>query len=421
MAISVLRPLQVMFRTALVLALLLSLPGRPIYADSKIHDRYLTLQEEELAAKEKHSKEISAKAQALQRKIQEDREQIQRNQERIYQEFHYSLEVERKTLGEQMQVLEERQRRFESELEKAKQQDQIRIREREDELSRLVAETERLRTEMVEDRKNIDKRTEELKKAKKSQKAEKAKQAKAVDGPDFKNEVALEGEAIKIGTLEPGEWKDQRSLSKKQVRPEYYVEIGDILAIEVWRVADMRRDVTVRPDGRISMPLVGDMDVLGLSLVEVKQALTERLSDFIRNPEISISVRSFGGRKFIILGEIKSPGVYRYQQDVSLIEGIALAGGFNANAKRARVLIIRGDIHRSPQVKIINANMENLLRRGMLSENLMILSNDIIFVTKDLMADYNDVITDMLKPAMSTAVDFFVLRSAIRTAQDRRN
>lgn len=408
----------------LFLILFFSVPTHPSYPASEVSDRYLSLQEEELAAKERHAKELSERADALQRQIQEDREQIQRAQEKIYREFQDSVEVERKSLKDQFQAIEERQQRFEAELERAKQQDQIRIREREDQLARMVSETQRLRTEMVEDRKGIDTRLEELKKIQSQNKetATRQKREEAIaSGDENLSEVPLENRAIKIGTLEPGEWEGKGPLRNKQVRPEYYVEIGDILAIEVWRVPDMKREVTVRPDGRISMPLLGDMDVVGMSLVEIKEGMTVKLSEFIRNPEISISVRQFGGRKFIILGEIRTPGVYRYQQDVNLIEAIALAGGFSREAKKAKVMVIRGDIRKDPQVKIITANMENLIRRGMLSENLTILSNDIIFVTRDFLGDYNDMLKDVIEPTIGAAVDFFVLRSAIRTAQDRRN
>ena len=216
---------------------------------------------------------------------------------------------------------------------------------------------------------------------------------------------------------------ESRALRPKagKVRPEYYVEIGDVLDIDVWRVPDISRSVTVRPDGRISMPLVGDLDVSGINLVEMKQLVTRKLSEYVRSPQVAISIRQFGGRKFIVLGEIGAPGVYRFQQEISLLEGIALAGGFKPDARRGKIMVIRGDIHREPQVKIISANLEKVLRQGMLSENLTILPNDIIFVGKDFLGDYNDVIKDLVEPSLDSATNFFITRSAIRTAQDRRN
>ena len=125
--------------------------------------------------------------------------------------------------------------------------------------------------------------------------------------------------------------------------------------------------------------------------------------------------------KFIILGEIGCPGVYRFQQDISLLEAIALAGGFKEDAKRGKIAIVRGDIHNDPQVKIISANLENVLRKGMLTENLTVLPNDIIYVGKDFLGDYNAIIDDLIKPALGTSIDFFVLRNAVRISQQKRN
>jgi polysaccharide export outer membrane protein len=207
---------------------------------------------------------------------------------------------------------------------------------------------------------------------------------------------------------------------KMTVQLDTLLRILDVLNIEVWRVADLSRSVTVRPDGRISMPVVGDLDAIGLSLVQLKELLTQKFSDYVWNPQVSISIQTFGGRKFIILGEIRGPGVYRYQQDISLVEAIALAGGFKEFSKTGKIMIIRGDIRKQPQVKIISANMNNFFKKGMLTENLTILSNDIIYVGKDILGDYRDIIDQFIAPSLGVPTNFFVLRSAYVTAQNRR-
>jgi len=216
-------------------------------------------------------------------------------------------------------------------------------------------------------------------------------------------------------------FQGEKRLTPLDKRPEYYIEVGDVLEVDVWRAPDLTKAVTVRPDGRISMPLVGDLDVLGLTLIEARDAVTKRLSVYIRNPQVSISIRQFGGRKFIILGEVKSPGVYRYQQDVTVLEAIGLAGGFSEDARRGKIMIIRGDIKKEPQVKIISANMENVLKRGMISENLTVFSNDILFVGKDYIGDYKDLLENVVEPALDNLIDAMIFRSSIRTAQGRRN
>ena len=379
-------------------------------------DHYDDLRQEELTAKQARVNDLAGRVEVLQKQLEDERQTASRSQDKIWKEFNENLDMERKGLKDQMDSLEERQKRFESELTKKKEQDAVHLREKENEIQRMMFEMQRLRAEAEEDRKvyEMDKKTreEQLKK----------KAAEPVHEPNLEvSSRDLENGAIKIGQTTMGEAIGSRAGRARDVQPEYYVEIGDVLDIDVWRVADLSRSVPVRPDGRISMPVVGDLNVVGLTLVEVRELLTEKFADYVWNPQVSLSIRQFGGRKFIIMGEISSPGVYRYQQDITLIEALALAGGFKQESKEGKVMILRGDIRKSPKVKMITANMENVFKKGIISENIAILPNDIIYVGKDFLGDYNEIINEVISPTLNTVVDFFVLRSAIRTAQDRRN
>ncbi len=348
--------------------------------------------------------------------VEDERKSTAASQEKIWKEYKEGLEAERKSLQDQLTSIEERARLFERELDKKREQDLLRIREKQDEIQSMISQVDFLNKQIVE-----DKRVYEEQKLALETTAARQNALQELPGGSAEPSENVPQDSIRLTGGTARQWLGQEKLKLQSVRSEYYIEIGDGLGIDVWRVPDLSREVTVRPDGRISMPIVGDIDVVGMTLVELREVLTKKFSEYVWNPQVSISIRQFGGRKFTILGEVKSPGVFRFQQDISLIEAIALAGGFNQLSKRGKVLVIRGDIKKQPQVKMIAANMDNLLKKGMLTENINVLPNDIIFVAKDFVGDYRELIDNLITPTLNTGIDFFVFRSAIRTAQDKRN
>ncbi len=406
------RDRAVLMGLVLVVALAFSNALRAEEASSR--DSLVDLRSEEIEAKQKRLDEVSSQVEVMHKQLELERRDARSHQEKIWKEFSNSLEVERREMKEKLETVDQKQRLFEIELEKKKQQDELRLSERDAEIRRLMLQMDRLRTEIDIDRKELA----QYKERAKSQKADSG--TSVLPGSETGSEV-LENQAIRITGASGRELMGQSPMQPRQIRAEYYVEIGDIFEINVWRVPDLSAAVTVRPDGRISMPLVGDLDVLGLTLTQVRDEMTKRLAEYVRDPQVSISIRQFGGRKFVILGQIKTPGVYRFQQEMSLLEALALAGGFADNAKRGKIMIIRGDIKKNPQVKVISANVDNVLKKGMLTENLTILSNDILYVGKDFLGDFNEVIDEMVKPVFSTTTDFFVVRSAARVSSQKRN
>lgn len=384
----------------------------PAWAED-IDGRFVQLQADQIKVKESKATDISYRIEAMRAGLEEERRELKLSNERLWQEYAQSAEMERREMNERLKHIDDKQKLFEAEFNKKQQQDELRVREKEMELKRMMLEFERLKAEIQDDNRVLNETKLEM-----MDEQKKKEQAGVRDGGAIGGEV-LENQSVKITGFQGKEVMGQTAIKRKKVIDEYYVAMGDILSIEVWRVPDMTRKIAVRPDGRISLPLAGDLPVVGLSLVEIRELITEKLKDYIKNPQVTITVDKFGGRKFIILGRIKSPGVYRFDSEISLIESIALAGGFNDDARSGKIMIIRGDIHKQPQVKMISASVENILKRGMLSENLTVLPNDIIYVGKDFLGDYREVLTQVIEPTFDNLVDFFVLRSAIRQAQDK--
>jgi polysaccharide export outer membrane protein len=180
---------------------------------------------------------------------------------------------------------------------------------------------------------------------------------------------------------------------------EYHIGIGDVLDISLWQIPDLSKpDVIVRPDGKISLPLISDVQAAGLTLTQLDEEITQRYTAYVRNPEVSVMIRNFGGgkvigNKVIVLGDVASPGVYSFTGDIRIVEALALAGDCTKYAVRNNVLIIRGDIHNNPTV--ISANILAFLKDAKLSENVLIQPQDVIFVPRSLIGNINTFLQEI--------------------------
>lgn len=384
-------------------------------------DRWLQVKRDEIAAKNDRINEIAQHSEILSRQMAEERKYLQDQQEKIWKNFNATLEIDRQAAEAKLNAIDERQRAFENELDKKRAQDEIRLNEKEREMRRLLSEIERLKGEIELDQKEFEYRQKEIERQHESARKARAAMAKADENLEKYEQIADEDIKITGGNQSASVFslKKPSMTSQLSQKNEYFIEIGDVLDVEVWRVPDLSKTVKVGPDGRVSLPLAGEIEAEGISLTEFKEIIVERVSEYVLEPQVSISLRQFGGRKFIILGQVSGPGVYRYEHNIQLIEAIALAGGLTTNAQAGQVMIIRGDVKRDPKVNIIQANMLNLLKGGMLTENITIKPNDIIYVGTDLLKDINDVLSGVIDPIMGSGISFFVLRDAIRRVQNR--
>jgi polysaccharide biosynthesis/export protein len=132
------------------------------------------------------------------------------------------------------------------------------------------------------------------------------------------------------------------SLAAPPVPPSGYT-IGpeDILDVTVWNNTGLSRTVPVRPDGQISLPLIDDVQAAGFTPKQLKGDLTRRLAKYIASPEVSVIVREIHSRKVSVLGEVRKPGRYDVRSRASVLDGIALAGGFNDFARKSKIVIVR--------------------------------------------------------------------------------
>lgn len=161
-------------------------------------------------------------------------------------------------------------------------------------------------------------------------------------------------------------------------RQEYYIlEAPDVIEISVLPQSELDRTVTIRPDGKISLPLIGDVFVEGKTTEQVVQDLTEKFSTYVKNPAVSVIVSGFHSKKVFVVGEVYHQGAYPYTGTMTVFEVVEEAGSYTRRASIGRVILVRGDLE-NPEV--IDVNLKDVVKRGIKRKDLNVQPSDIIYV-----------------------------------------
>lgn len=115
----------------------------------------------------------------------------------------------------------------------------------------------------------------------------------------------------------------------------------DVLAINVWKEPDVSRSIPVRSDGKISLPLVGEVQAAGRTPLKLEQEIANKLQSFISQPEVTVIVQQINSQKFNVLGMVAHPGTYVLANSPTVLDAIALAGGFRDFAKQKSIYVLR--------------------------------------------------------------------------------
>ena len=161
------------------------------------------------------------------------------------------------------------------------------------------------------------------------------------------------------------------------VPADYVVGPEDVLGIVFWRERDMSADVVVRPDGRISLPLLNDVDVDGLTPDQVRERITELSKKFIEDPNVTIVVKQINSRKVYITGNVERPGTFPLLRSTTVLQLIALAGGLKEFANAGEIVLVRNE--GGKQVSF-TFNYDQLKNRKNLSQNIALKPGDTIIV-----------------------------------------
>lgn len=139
----------------------------------------------------------------------------------------------------------------------------------------------------------------------------------------------------------PPPTQNAESASTKAHDDSFVIGNDDVLNVNVWKEPDVSKSVPVRSDGKISLPLVGEVQAAGRTPLKLEQEIAERLKSYIAEPEVTVIVQQINSQKFNILGMVNRPGSYPIGNSATVLDAIALAGGFKDFAKQKAVYILR--------------------------------------------------------------------------------
>lgn len=172
--------------------------------------------------------------------------------------------------------------------------------------------------------------------------------------------------------------------SSLTVTADYIIGPEDVLDITVWKNNDLSKTVQVRPDGRISLPLIGDVAAVGRTSSQLTEEISTRLKSYMENPTVSIVVKEVNSYAIFVLGEVVKPGRYPLKSKTTLLQAITLASGFTQVASRNKIVIFRFAKEGEPLMKI-KASYDDIVLRDGTNQNIELKPGDTIVVPSESM------------------------------------
>lgn len=165
--------------------------------------------------------------------------------------------------------------------------------------------------------------------------------------------------------------------SPAKTEPLYVIQPNDILEVFVWKEPELTRKVLVRPDGCISFPLVQDLKASGITPAELKVKVEERLLEYLSAPEVTIIVEAINSYRIYILGKVQKPGSINVEKPITVLQALALAGGFAEFADENDMTVIRtlGKMH-----IVLPFHYKDVISGKKAGQNVMLESGDVVVV-----------------------------------------
>jgi len=161
------------------------------------------------------------------------------------------------------------------------------------------------------------------------------------------------------------------------VSPEYIVGEADVLHVNVWKEQELSQTVVVRTDGNISLPLINEVRVSGMTPIQIQQLIAEKLKGFINNPQVTVTVMDIRSKKAFITGEVLRPGSYSLNAQTSVLQLIAQAGGFTPFAKRDSIVVLRTESGKLTRMKF---QYKEVIKGNKAEQNVALQPGDTVVV-----------------------------------------
>jgi len=164
---------------------------------------------------------------------------------------------------------------------------------------------------------------------------------------------------------------------KSGEKRDYIIGPGDLIGIEVWKDQTLTRTVVVLPDGKISMPLIGELQAGGRTVAALKNEVTDKLSQFVPDPVLTIEVKQCNSMHIYVLGRVNTPGRSVLASNINVLQALAMAGGLNPFAKSDQIQLFR---YENGLTTIYPFDYDAVTRGKKLSENIELKRGDVIYV-----------------------------------------
>ena len=158
---------------------------------------------------------------------------------------------------------------------------------------------------------------------------------------------------------------------------DYVIGVQDVLIVVFWNAKEMSADVVVRPDGKISLPLLNDIAAAGMKPEELALAITKDAAKFVKDPVATVIVKEIHSRKVYVVGEVAKPGSFLLVGDMTVLQAIAEAGGFLEGAKKSDVTIVRHENGKEQRYKF---SYNDFVRGKNIQRNIALVPGDIVLI-----------------------------------------
>lgn len=161
------------------------------------------------------------------------------------------------------------------------------------------------------------------------------------------------------------------------VPAEYVIGADDVMSVVFWRDKELSADVTVRPDGKISLPLLNEIQAAGLTPAQLKDRIAEEAKKYVEDPTVTVEVKAINSRKVFITGEVRKPGPYPITGSMTVLQLLSLAGGLGDYAKAEKIVIYRTEGGKPVSFKF---NYKEVLNQQKLAQNIELKPGDTVAV-----------------------------------------
>lgn len=199
-------------------------------------------------------------------------------------------------------------------------------------------------------------------------------------------------------------------MAYEDTEAEYVMGPGDLIEISVWNHPELTKTMRIRPDGKLSFPLVGDMQAEGVTPSRLTGKIQQRLTEYLKDPQVSVIVMDYKSKNILVIGDVKNPGIYQYEGNMTTFDAIGMAGGYGRHAELRSILVVRDTYSDYPEFYL--ADLYSVIHDADVAGNLRLRADDIVYVPKSFIGNLGDFMDYFLVRIQPIAASYFFVNEA---------